>query len=188
MGRLDRAKYLLGIVFDSKGNRRAVKKTVNRRGKAHTQTYWVNQPLAEGVSVETYSPSKHGDVSHELDKSLFPDLPSDRNEFEDYKGWTLSANGKFAGMLLYTKTEEKNWSFDILGITEDQRGKKLANSLMDNLVSEADKEGATIHTRAYKGDPKLIYLYEKYGFKDTGKKNYVGSVFMVREPKTKRSS
>jgi hypothetical protein len=47
MDRVSRAKYLLGaIVFDSDfsmNGKKAVRKTVKRKGKTHTQVYWVKE-------------------------------------------------------------------------------------------------------------------------------------------------
>ena len=135
------------------------------------------------ITIKEYNQELHANAAHTLDKLTFPELGSNRDEFDNYKGWVLlNETNDLVGIVAYTIKSTTEWDFDLLIVSNEYGGKGFGTKLMTKLTELADKNNVTMSTRAYKGKANLIRLYEKFGFKKTGIVNKIGSPKMIRKP------
>ena len=127
-------------------------------------------------SVESVK-TKSGDTVHILKKK------SKSKTDDDYD---LVANGKRVGEL-YLENHGDDLYVNWISIRTSQRGKGYASSVMNYVVSTAERNGkASITLEVPDSSPDARHIYEKYGFKASGKTDEYGLTAMKREVNKRR--
>lgn len=93
-----------------------------------------------------------------------------RNNIKDSSTFTISSKGKKIGDLqLYDNRKDNSVNVAWIGIDQSSRGKGYAQSVMNNVVKNAEKNGKSKVTLEVPGrSPDARHIYEKIGFKPTG--------------------
>lgn len=93
-----------------------------------------------------------------------------RNNIKDSSIFTISSKGKKIGDLqLYDNRKDNSVNVAWIGIDQSARGKGYAQSVMNNVVKNAEKNGKSKVTLEVPGrSPDARHIYEKIGFKPTG--------------------
>ena len=99
---------------------------------------------------------------------VFPSIKKNQENFSDYTIKDL--NGKTVGNITTNKDTKETLNIVWLGINTKNEGKGLGTSAMRTVIDDAKKQGMRYITlEVPTTSPNARHIYEKLGFKETGK-------------------